>query len=344
MLPSFSHADETTESTDKIIKKIEINNGQMSPFNSSLHDYTIRLNKGETVPNFTVLTYSDDYTYEIIGAHEIMLDAQAVVTIFGHDSAGGSSLYTLKVITQSNHKNRFFDDISCDNGTISPEYMDTIKDYYIVLPESQNKVAFVLRQVNDKVKYKVIDNSDIEVGKRKKISIEVENDLKQKEIYTFSVFRQNATQPSVSANTLLSSLEINNSQIPIDFNPYQYAYEIEAPRNIHEIKLNAISNIPSNNISIFGQENILNNDPIVMNIVVTSTDSKNSLSIYTLTFKPSKGFAFADVPLLATVSITILLIILSLAFIEFELQKTKRRLYLNGLPLPPPPIPDCRDL
>lgn len=270
-----------------LISKIEVNNGKMDPYNASIHRYRIDLDLDEELPSITVIPSNSDVKYEITNLHQLKLNEQSTLRVIAYDNLGNSDVYLLDVVSKSSQTKSLIKYLGLTNGILSPKFDKAIHYYYALVENNQSSLTMQVQTTSASTHYKVYGNEDLPIGKRSQVVLEADDDSGDEEFYYISTYRKSEFISQINSDLVLSSISLNDATIPVDFNPWTFNYDIIVKESIDEVKVNAIAQDASNNIRIYGNSHLQNDNSTIINILVTPNDDNqdNQVSIYTLNIK-----------------------------------------------------------
>lgn len=324
--------------TPSLLKDLDVTNGYMMQFMQDTYRYTVELDEGETTANIMAIPADDKCSVLITGnENKVSLGAPKTVLVSVNDTQGNFVTYTLDVYAYGEKGGLSF--LDCENGIMYPQYRDTIRNYYITLPYDCNSAELNIRTRDSDDKVAVDGNENIEPGKRKRVLLTVENGEGKKTQYVIYVYRQRQIQSNIDLDFLLSSIEINNGAVKIDFERTRGYYKIEVPRGIDEVDVKALAENGRNIVNVIGNNVISDeNNNIVIVTVNSPDDSEAEQSVYVLDFVRDSFVAtpqYTGMQMLAVIIASVFFTGL-LAFLLIYLYKTRNKDAENSFVLADP--------
>lgn len=270
--------------TPSLLKDLDVTNGYMMQFNEDTYRYTVELNEGETVANIMAIPIDDKCSVQITGnENKVSLGDPKTVLVSVNDTQGNFVTYTLDVYAYGEKGGLSF--LDCENGIIYPQYRDAIRNYYITLPYDCDSAELDIRTWDSDDRVTVDGNENMEPGKRKRVLLTVENGEGKETQYAIYVYRQRKIQSNIDLDFLLSSIEINNGAVKIDFERTRGYYKIEVPRGIDEVDVKAFAENGRNIVNVLGSNVISDENNNIVTVTVSSPDdSETEQSVYVLDF------------------------------------------------------------
>ena len=168
------------------------------------------------------------------------------------------------------------------NGTMAPEFDPDTSMYNVVLKNQETKLKMNVAAENPDAVVTISGQDSIEAGRQNNVTITVSSGTDLKE-YKLLVYRETGYSNPIDENCLLKSLQINNGKIPIAFSSGKYFYEIELNSYTDLIKVWVETMDPDDSVEILGSNEVVDDNPQILNILVTDSTGKGR-SIYTLYF------------------------------------------------------------
>ncbi|UKI37055.1 MAG: hypothetical protein L6V93_02185 [Clostridiales bacterium] len=118
------------------------------------------------MPQIIAVPKSDDITVRIDGAgQKVYPGTEQTVTVSVNDTKGNFATYTLKVYAKGEKGGLEF--LRCINGSMSPQFRDSARNFYIILPNEYTAAELDIRTVDKKAEVEVTGNENLPEGKRK---------------------------------------------------------------------------------------------------------------------------------------------------------------------------------
>jgi hypothetical protein len=280
----ISFAIKVQAETPALLKDLDVSNGFMIQFDKNTLTYTVELDEGESFANVIAVPANDECTIQIEGEHEkVKPGSEHIITVSVSDMQGNFTTYTLKVYAQAEKGGMSF--LRCLNGTMSPQYRDTARNFYVIVPYDCSYADLDIRTWDKNAVVEVIGNENIEKGKRKRVMIKITDTNGTVSEYALYVYRQMEINSSINRSFLLSDIQINSGKIPVNFEPTKGYYRLEVPSSISKLDIKALADDRKNIVEITGSDTITDYEHNIVTIAVSNPDDETKgKSIYVLDF------------------------------------------------------------
>lgn len=280
----ISFATKVQAETPALLKDLDVSNGFMIQFDKNTLTYTVELDKGESYANVIAVPANDECTVQIDGENEKVTPGyEHIITISANDMQGNFETYTLKVYAQAEKGGMSF--LRCLNGIMSPQYRDTARNFYIVLPYDCEYADLDIRTWDKDAVVEVVGNEKLEKGKRKRVMVRITDTNGTISEYALYVYRQMEVNSNINRSFLLSNIQINSDKVPISFEPTKGYYRLEVPSSISELDIEALADDRRNVVEISGSDTITDYEHNIVTITVSNPDDETEgKSIYVLDF------------------------------------------------------------
>ena len=276
----------TTVGADSVslLKDLDVTNGFMIQYDKDTPFYTVELDKGEIIPQIIAVPKNEDCTVRVDGADQkVYPGTEKTVTVSVNDTKGNFATYTLKVYAKGEKGGLEF--LRCINGTMSPQFRDSARNYYIILPNEHSAAELDIRTVNKKAVVNVTGNENLQEGKRKKAVITVKNSDGTTYEYALYIYREAKVSSNVNRSFLLSSIQINNGCVPIAFEQTKGYYRIAVTKSCKKLDVKALAEERNNIVEISGTDIVTDAEHNIMTITVSNPDDESlGKSVYVLDF------------------------------------------------------------
>lgn len=315
--------------TPRLLKDLDVTNGYMINFDKDTFTYTVELYVGESTPGVIAVPYDEDCTVQIEGDSEkIPPGSSNTVTVSVYDTQGNFATYTLKVYAQAENGGLSF--LRCLNGTMSPQYRDTARNFYIILPNDCTSAELDIRTWDENAHVEVTGNENMEEGKRKKAFITVTDTDGKVSEYELYIYRQRKIESNINPSYMLSSIQINSGKVPIEFEQTKGSYRIKVPKSVTELDIFATAEDRVNIVEIAGSDVVTDYGFTTVTITVSNPDDDtNEKSIYVLEFYHdsfTKMPKYTSFQLTAVFASSVLLSFIIFIFVHlFILQRVKKQ-------------------
>ena len=131
--------------------------------------------------------------------------------------------------------------LRCINGSMSPQFRDSARNFYIILPNEYTAAELDIRTVDKKAEVEVTGNENLPEGKRKKAVITVRNSDGTEYEYALYIYREAKVSSNVNRSFLLSNIQINNGRIPIAFEQTKGYYRIAVSKSCKKLDVKALA-------------------------------------------------------------------------------------------------------
>lgn len=280
----ISFAIKVQAETPALLKDLDVSNGFMIQFDKNTLTYTVELDKGESYANVIAVPANDECTIQIEGEHEkVSPGSEHIITVSVSDMQGNFETYTLKVYAQAEKGGMSF--LRCLNGIMSPQYRDTARNFYIVLPYDCEYADLDIRTWDKDAVVEVVGNEKFEKGKRKRVMVKITDTNGNVSEYALYVYRQMEVNSNINRSFLLSNIQINSDKVPISFEPTKGYYRLEVPSSISKLDIEALADDRKNIVEISGSDTITDYEHNIVTITVSNPDDEtDGKSIYVLDF------------------------------------------------------------
>ncbi len=202
-----------------------------------------------------------DYTTE----EESNKSASKTVKIVKANSNSGSSSNNTTTIKPKKSSDTTLSELTVEEGTISPEFDNDVKEYTLTVPNEITKINVKATPTDNKATVKVEGNEDLKEGENPvTITVTAEDGTTDK--YTINVTRERA---KLSLQSLIIKYENENGeQIEIPLNP-AFSNEIQEYTLdnieywVEKLNIEAIANIEGATIEVQGADNLQTGENII---------------------------------------------------------------------------------
>lgn len=288
-----------------LLKDLDVTNGFMIQYDKDTPFYTVELDEGENLPQIVAVPKNDDCTVKIEGDDKkVYPGTEQTVTVSVHNTKGDFSTYTLKVYARGENGGLEF--LRCINGSMSPQFRDSARNFYIILPNEYDHAELDVRTIDKKAKVEITGNENLAEGKRKKVVMTITNSDKTTYEYALFIYREAKVSSNVNRSFLLSNIQINNGQIPIAFEQTKGYYRISVPKNCKKLDVKALAEEKNHIVQISGTDIVTDAQHNIMTITVSNPDDEFSeKSIYVLDFYRN---SYISTPVFSAFQVTVLII------------------------------------
>ena len=270
--------------TPALLKDLDVTNGFMIQFDKDTLTYTVELDDGENLAEVIAVPKNDECTVEIEGAEEkVVPGAERIITVSAHDMQGNFATYTLKVYAKAQQGGLSF--LRCLNGTMSPQYRETARNFYIILPNDCDHAELDIRTWDEDAVVNISGNENIEEGKRQRVIMTITDTDGTVSEYALYIYRRSETISNINSSFLLSDIQINGGSVPIEFEQTKGYYRIAVSESVSKLNIDAFAGDRKNIVEIMGSDTITNNEHNIVIISVSNPDDETQeKSIYVLDF------------------------------------------------------------
>ncbi len=288
-----------------LLKDLDVTNGFMIQYDQDPFFYTVELDEGESLPQVIAVPKSDDCTVHIDGDNKkVYPGMEQTVTVSVNDTKGNFETYTLKIYAKGKKGGLEF--LRCLNGNMSPQFRDSARNFYIVLPNEYTAAELDIRTIDKKATVNIKGNENLVEGKRKRVIMTVTNSDGVTYEYALYIYREAKVSSNINRSFLLADIQINSGQIPIDFEQTKGYYRIAVPNDFKQISVKASAEERNNIVEISGTDIVSDSEHNVMTITVSNPDDESSeKSIYVLDFYHK---AYLTTPVFSAFQTTMLII------------------------------------
>lgn len=163
---------------------------------------------------------------------------------------------------------------------INPEFAPDIMEYYIIVDENVDNLKVTAVPQNPDASIKITGNNNLRNGANK-IKIEITSeDKSNKSVYTINVTK---TSDKHRSNANLENLAIENAILNPSFTPEMTQYNTEVSKNVTTLNILAVPEDINSNITIEGNENLIEGNNIVIVKVIAQdniTQKQYMIKIY----------------------------------------------------------------
>ena len=267
-----------------LLKDLDVTNGFMIQYDKDTPFYTVELDEGESLPQIIAVPKNEDCTVKIDGDDQkVYPGMEQTVIVSVHNTQGDFATYTLKVYAKGEKGGLEF--LRCKNGTMSPQFRDSARNFYIVLPNECDAAELDIRMIDKKAQVEVVGNEKLPEGKRKRVMLNITDSDGVKYEYALYIYREAKVTSNVSRSFLLSNIQINNGQIPIAFEQTNGYYRIAVSRKCKKLDVKALAEERNNIVEISGTDIVTDSEHNIMTITVSNPDDESlEKSIYVLDF------------------------------------------------------------
>ncbi len=267
-----------------LLKDLDVANGFMIQFDKDTFFYTVELDTDENLPQIIAVPQSEDCTVKIDGAEKkVFPGSEQTVTVSVHDTQGNFETYTLKVYAKGKKGGLEF--LQCLNGTMSPQYRDSARNFYITLPNKYDAAKLKIRTVDKNAKTQIVGNENLEAGKRKRVMLNITDSDGVKYEYALYIYREAKVSSNINRSFLLSDIQINNGLVPIEFERTKGYYRIGVSQKVKKLDIKAFAEERNHIVEISGTDVVTNAEHNIMTITVSDPgDESLGKSIYVLDF------------------------------------------------------------
>ena len=267
-----------------LLKDLDVTNGFMIQYDKDTLFYTVELDEGESLPQILAVPKSEDVTVRIDGADKrVAPGSEQTVTVSANDTQGNFKTYTLKVYAKGERGGLEF--LRCLNGTMSPQFRDSARNYYIILPNEYTSAELDIRTVDKKTNVTIEGNENLAEGKRKRAVMTVTEPDGTKYEYALYIYREAKVSSNINRAFLLSNIQINNGEIPIAFEQTKGYYRIAVSGAQKKLAVKATAEERNNIVEISGTDVVTDAEHNIMTVTVSDPDDESlGKSIYVLDF------------------------------------------------------------
>lgn len=316
------------EESPSLLKDLDVTNGFMIQFDKNTFTYTVELDEGETTADVVAVPYSDNCNVKIEGDGEkIPAGSSHTVTVSVNDSQGNFATYTLNVYAQADKGGLSF--LRCLNGTMSPQYRETARNFYIILPNEYDSAELDIRTWDEKADVKIEGNENIEEGKRKRAIMTITDSDGVVSEYALYIYRQKPLESNINRSYTLSDIQINSGLVPIEFEQAKGYYEIEVPDSVSSLEISAIASNRENVVEISGSDVVTDDENTIVTITVSNPDDDTTdKSIYVLEFYRNSAVKtpkYTDYQLIVAIVSSIMLSFIVFSLIHMFVSNKKKK-------------------
>lgn len=267
-----------------LLKDLDVTNGFMIQFDKDTFFYTVELDEGENLPQIIAVPKSEECSVRIEGdGQKVYPGTEQTVTVSVSDTKGNFATYTLKIYAKGEKGGLEF--LRCLNGTMSPQFRDSARNFYIILPNECTYAELDIRTIDKNAKVEVIGNQNLAEGKRKRAVMTVTDSDGVRYEYALYIYREAKVDSNVNRSFLLSGIQINNGLVPIDFEQTKGYYRIGVSKKQQKLSVKASAEERNNIVEISGTDVVTDAEHNIMIITVSDPDDETlGKSIYVLDF------------------------------------------------------------
>ena len=287
------------EKKSYMVEKISVENGYfLNDFEPGVYYYDVIMSSFTYNLAVSVELTDSRFEYEISGDDEITAssDSENVVTVSVHDPLGQYETveYHLNIYVGNDAIKSIpwtgLSYLDVENGIFSPQFSRYRITYYAILEnniKSFDEADVNYRTINpdDTVEIKCRDelNSDgtLKEGKRTEFELKVTESNGKSKTYYLNLYRKAHITSSISDTAILSNIKINGGEVNVPFSEHKAYYDVTVPNSVKNLDIQAYPADRSDMVQVIGAESMNDNDPVFVNILVTSP-SEDTYSIYTL--------------------------------------------------------------
>ena len=183
--------------------------------------------------------------------------------------------------TSSENNNVSSNDASLDimrvnREGISPDFDKNIKEYYLIVDESVDKLDLTAIATNKKAEVKITGNDNLKMGINKIKILVTSEDKTKKEEYVIYVTK---TRNEMEAEADLDNLAIENHELSPEFNKDVTNYFVEVSNDTEKLNILAIPIDTNAKVKIDGNENLnVGKNKVIIN--VTAKDGITNKKYY----------------------------------------------------------------
>lgn len=323
LLSATAHAESVS-----LLKDLDVTNGFMIQYDKDTPFYTVELDEGESLPQIIAVPKSEDCTVHIDGAEQkVAPGEERTVTVSVNDTKGNFATYTLKVYAKGEQGGLAF--LRCINGTMSPQFRDSARNFYITLPNECTAAELDIRTIDKKANVKITGNENLAAGKRKRAIMTITNSDGTVYEYALYIYREAAVSSNVNRSFLLSNIQINNGLVPIEFEQTKGYYRIGVSKKHEKLVVKALAEERNHIVEISGTDIVTDAEHNIMTITVSDPDDESlGKSIYVLDFY---YHSYMTTPVFSAFQTTVLVIsavlatLLLLAAVYFFARKKRKK-------------------
>lgn len=168
---------------------------------------------------------------------------------------------------------------------ISPDFDKNIKEYYLIVDESVDKLDITAIATNKKSEIKIVGNDNLKMGINKIKILVTSEDKTKKEEYVINVTK---TKEEKEADADLENLAIENYELSPEFNKNITNYSVEVSNNTEKLNVLAIPIDTGAKVQINGNEKLdVGKNEIV--VIVTAQNGITNKKYYISVYRRSKS-------------------------------------------------------
>ena len=311
-----------------LLKDLDVTNGFMIQFDKDTFFYTVELDEGESLPRIIAVPPSEKYAVRIDGADQkVYPGTEQTVTVSVNDMNGNFATYTLKIYAKGEKSGLEF--LQCKNGTMSPQYRDSARNFYIILPYEYTAAELDIRPVDKKAKVEITGNENLIAGKRKRVLMNITDSNGVQYEYALYIYREAKVSSNVDRSFLLSNIQINDGLIPIQFEQTKGYYRIGVSQKQQKLVVKALAEERNNIVEISGTDIVTDAEHNIMTITVSNPEDETlGKSIYVLDFYRNSYMTtpvFSVFQMAVLVMAAVFFTVIILAAVHALIRKKKRK-------------------
>ena len=311
-----------------LLKDLDVTNGFMIQFDKDTFFYTVELDEGENLPQIIAVPQSEDCSVRIDGdGQKVYPGGEQNVTVSVSDTKGNFATYTLKIYAKGEKGGLEF--LRCLNGTMSPQFRDSARNFYIILPNECTYAELDIRTIDKNAEVEVIGNQNLAEGKRKRAVMTVTDSDGVSYEYALYIYRESKVYSNVNRSFLLSDIQINNGLVPIDFEQTKGYYRIGVSKKQQKLSVKASAEERNNIVEISGTDILTDADHNVMIITVSDPDdvtlgkSTYVLDFYRKSYMTTPVYSAFQMTVLVSAAVFFTALVLVVIYVLISAKKKK---------------------
>ena len=268
---SYSFKKDTTGNNN--LSSLKIINPEIEiDFDPYKYEYYATISSEYTSYDIEAIPENSDSTVSITGNNNLVLGMNNAIVIVTAPN-GDTKTYLLHIYKEQD-SNVFLKDLQVVNNgkslEISPQFNKLLNDYVVEVDSSINVVTINATSESGSAEVSGIGNKTLKSGVNY-FTIQVTSESGDVNIYTLTINK------AKNSNPLLSNIEVEGYTFDDEFNPNNFEYYLEIPKDVTSLNLIVTPQEATTNYRITGNNNLtkLNNT-----IIIHSTSEDGTVKDY----------------------------------------------------------------
>ena len=203
---------------------------------------------------------------------KISISCKDVICSDGHaDTAVNTVAYTVRIAAPLSTDNRLTG-LTVNNGTLKPAFDPEVTSYKMSVPYAVSKLD--LTAVGAEKATVTVNNPPLKAYGTTKVTITVQAENGDVNIYTISVWRNQDPSYVASSNNNLESIKIDNFSLSPAFTPEITEYIVWLPYETDEVTVKATADDGKATVEVYGGSNLIAGEDNEITVVCTAEDGK----------------------------------------------------------------------